>query len=144
VARRAVAGRLVEALDEAHAVGSSTAACTPASVVVLDAAAPTRGGAPSVTLIGLGTGAIDAGDPVAPSERPYVSPEQLAGASRTAAATSTGSPRCCTTRSPASRPPRRPERRAPRTTRRRHAARTGRARRARRRAVGGPRRAPRR
>jgi serine/threonine-protein kinase len=75
-----LAGRLVEALDEAHAVGLAHGRLTPAAAVVApDADGAELGSAPAVTLTGLGTAALDGADPVAAADRPYVSPEQLDG-----------------------------------------------------------------
>ena len=75
-----LAGRLVEALDEAHLLGLVHGRLTPAAAVVApDADGADASGAPAVTLVGLGTAAIDGADPVEAAERPFVSPEQLAG-----------------------------------------------------------------
>lgn len=70
--------RLVEALDEAHAVGLVHGRLTPASVVVAegwDEAAHAL-----VTLTGLGVGAMAHDGAVVDADRAYVSPEQRAGA----------------------------------------------------------------
>jgi serine/threonine-protein kinase len=76
-----LAGRLVEALDEAHAVGLVHGRLTPASVIVADDVPGAESGTtPTVWLAGLGTGALDGADPLAEAERPYVSPEQRSGA----------------------------------------------------------------
>jgi serine/threonine-protein kinase len=69
--------RLVEALDEAHAVGLAHGRLTPASVVVAegwDEAAHAL-----VTLTGLGVGGVAHDDAVVGVDRAYVSPEQRAG-----------------------------------------------------------------
>ncbi|MDF1505342.1 hypothetical protein [Roseisolibacter sp. H3M3-2] len=73
-----LASRLVEALDEAHAVGLAHGRLTPDAVVL----APDAGdaGAPMLTLTGLGAGAVAHPPGYADAERPYVAPEQLAGA----------------------------------------------------------------
>ncbi|GLC25460.1 protein kinase domain-containing protein [Roseisolibacter agri] len=73
-----LASRLVEALDEAHAVGLTHGHLTP-DVVVLAPEAEAAGSPPLVTLVGLGAGAVAFDGPVAAADRPYLSPEQLAG-----------------------------------------------------------------
>ena len=72
-----LAARLVEALDEAHAVGLTHGRLTPEAVVVADESDAT--GSPLVTLVGLGVGAVAFDPDVGEADRPYVSPEQLAG-----------------------------------------------------------------
>ena len=72
-----LAARLVEALDEAHAVGLTHGRLTPEAVVVADES--DDAGSPLVTLVGLGVGAIAFDAEVREADRPYVSPEQLAG-----------------------------------------------------------------
>jgi serine/threonine-protein kinase len=72
-----LAARLVEALDEAHAVGLTHGRLTPEAVVVADESDAT--GSPLVTLVGLGVGAVAFDAEVSEAERPYVSPEQLGG-----------------------------------------------------------------
>jgi serine/threonine-protein kinase len=75
-----IAGRLVEALAEAHAVGLVHGRLTPGVVVVADDAHGAEPGAsPAVTLTGLGTCAIDARDPLSNDDGAYVSPEQRDG-----------------------------------------------------------------
>lgn len=73
-----LASRLVEALDEAHAVGLAHGRLTP-DAVVLAPEAEAAGSPPLVTLVGLGAGALAFDGPIPPADRPYVSPEQLAG-----------------------------------------------------------------
>ena len=73
-----LASRLVEALDEAHAVGLTHGHLTP-DAVVLAPETEAAGSPPLVTLVGLGAGAVAFDGPVAAADRPYVSPEQLAG-----------------------------------------------------------------
>ncbi|MGZ8413084.1 MAG: hypothetical protein ACXW05_10145 [Gemmatirosa sp.] len=73
-----LASRLVEALDEAHAVGLTHGRLTP-DAVVLAPEAEAAGSPPLVTLVGLGAGAVAFDGEVPPEDRPFVSPEQLAG-----------------------------------------------------------------
>jgi hypothetical protein len=73
-----LASRLVEALDEAHAVGLTHGRLTPDAVVL--APEPEAVGAPPlVTLVGLGAGAVAFDGEVPAEDRPFVGPEQLAG-----------------------------------------------------------------
>ena len=71
------ATRLVEALDEAHALGLVHGRLTPAAVHV--AAEEEGQGDPAMTLTGLGTGAVSLDGELLPMERRYVSPEQQLG-----------------------------------------------------------------
>jgi hypothetical protein len=73
-----LACRVVEALEEAHAVGLVHGRLTPGAVVLgddVDAA-----GAPMVTVTGLGVAAVAFDAQPRDAERAYVSPEQQAGA----------------------------------------------------------------
>jgi serine/threonine-protein kinase len=72
-----LANPLVEALAEAHALGLVHGRITPGAVVVTSAA--DSAGGPRVLLSGLGMSVIGHEPEFAPAERPYVSPEQLAG-----------------------------------------------------------------
>ena len=72
-----LANPLVEALAEAHALGLVHGRLTPGAVVVTSAA--DAGGGPRVVLSGLGMSVIGFDPEIAPTDRPYVSPEQLAG-----------------------------------------------------------------
>ncbi len=75
-----LAYRLVEALDEAHALGLAHGHLTPGAVIVADALdVADAGGGPLVTLTGLGVTAIRAGGAL-PTDCAYTSPERLAGA----------------------------------------------------------------
>jgi serine/threonine-protein kinase len=73
-----LASRLVEALDEAHAVGLTHGRLTP-DAAVLAPEAEAAGAPPLVTLVGLGAGAVAFDGEVPEGDRPFVSPEQLAG-----------------------------------------------------------------
>ena len=72
-----MAHRLVEAIEEAHAVGLVHGRLSPASIVV--ASETDARDLPLMTLTGFGTGAVALDGDIAVADEPYVSPERAAG-----------------------------------------------------------------
>jgi serine/threonine-protein kinase len=72
-----MAHRLVEAIEEAHAVGLVHGRLSPTAILVAGEADARQ--APLMTLTGFGTGAVALDGDVGADEQPYVSPERLAG-----------------------------------------------------------------
>lgn len=71
-----MAHRLVEAIEEAHAVGLVHGRLAPSSILVADESDPDN---PLLTLTGFGTGAVALDGDIPAADQPYVSPERLAG-----------------------------------------------------------------
>ena len=71
-----MAHRLVEAIEEAHAVGLVHGRLAPSAVLVADESDPDN---PLLTLTGFGTGAVSLDGDIPAADQPYVSPERLAG-----------------------------------------------------------------